>query len=97
MENPTFLNNNYLFLGIKNKLNEWLERIDQTLKANDLNLNVFILNMGTHGVPISVFSDEVLRKLLINCNFYSLEVLSRYASDSEIDKVVSIVSDIVKG
>ena len=53
--------------------------------------------MGTHGIPISVFSDEVLRKLLINCNFYSLEVLSRYASDSEINKVVSIVSDIVKG
>ena len=97
VEKPTFLNNNYLFLGIKNKLNEWLERINQTLKANDLNLNVFILNMGTHGVPISVFSDEVLRKLLINCNFYSLEVLSRYASDSEINKVVSIVSDIVKG
>lgn len=73
------------------------ERINQTLKANDLNLNVFILNMGTHGVPISVFSDEVLRKLLINYNFYSLEVLFRYASDSEINKVVSIVSDIVKG
>lgn len=53
--------------------------------------------MRTHGVPISVFSDEVLRKLLINCNFYSLEVLSRYASDSEIDKVLSIISDIVKG
>lgn len=99
VEKPAFLNDNYLFLGIKNKLNEWLERINKTLKAkaNDLNLNVFILNMGTHGVPISVFSDEVLRKLLINCNFYSLEVLSRYASDSEIDKVISIISDIVKG
>lgn len=97
VEEPTLLNNNYLFLEIKNKLNEWLERINHTLKDNNLDLNSFIFNMGTQGVPISVFSDDILKKLLINCNFYSLEVLSRYASTSEINKVLSIISDIVKG